>query len=145
MNQKRKEAIEKLNNMKTFGMMILEARDKCGMSRLTLSEKLSTKKLYASEREISLWEKDAKYPDITTIYALSEFLKINPTDLLEAKQLFQEAGLSVIDMVTMRVVCKIFDISIMGIFYLNRILIWVILIGILISVWAPYAEYARKY
>lgn len=136
MNSKRKEALKKLNSMKTFGQLISEGRDKYGISKSSLVDKLTTKTAYITERDITLWEKDLKYPDITVIYMLAEVLKINPTDLLEAKQVFQTAGLKSVDMVTMRVICKIFDISIMGIFYLDRVLFFVFLIWILIKVWS---------
>lgn len=135
MNEKRREALEKLNNIKTFGNLISEGREKKGYSKSTLSDKIANKKIYVSEKTITLWEKDLRYPDITLIYILAELLEINPTQLLTAKQLMQESGLNAIDMVTMRVVCKLFDMSIMGIFYLNRIIFWVGLILTLAYVW----------
>lgn len=135
MNQKKRESLEKLNKIKTFGSLIAEGRERKGYSKSTLSDKIANKKIYVSEKTISLWEKDLRYPDITMIYILAELLDINPTQLLTAKQLMQESGLNAIDMVTMRVVCKMFDMSIMGIFYLNRILFWIGLILALAYVW----------
>lgn len=122
MENKKFIARKKLGEFKTFGQYILEARDKKGYSRLSLIEKIVDKGYDVSEKEVKLWEKDLWYPDITMIYELAEILDIHPNDLLEAKQLMQEAGLSAIDMVTMRVVCKFIDVSIMTVFWINRIL-----------------------
>lgn len=135
MNKKRRAALEKMNNMKTFGKIISEGRDKCGMSKSLLVAKITERKGNATERDVTLWEKDLKYPDITIIYLLAEILKLDPIELLESKHVFQEAGLNSIDMVTMRVVCKLVDMSIMGIFYMNRVLFWIALIGGLIFAW----------
>lgn len=122
MENKKFVARKKLGEFKTFGQYILEARDKKGYSRLSLIEKIIEKGYDISEKEVKLWEKDLWYPDITMIYLLAEILDIHPNDLLEAKQLMQEAGLSAIDMATMRVVCKFIDVSIMTVFWINRIL-----------------------
>lgn len=122
MENKKFVARKKLGEFKTFGQYILEARDKKGYSRLSLIEKIIDKGYDISEKEVKLWEKDLWYPDITMIYLLAEILDIHPNDLLEAKQLMQEAGLSAIDMATMRVVCKFIDVSIMTVFWMNRIL-----------------------
>ena len=125
MENKKFVARKKLGEFKTFGQYILEARDKKGYSRLSLIEKIVDKGYDVSEKDVKLWEKDLWYPDITMIYELAEILDIHPNDLLEAKQLMQEAGLSAIDMVTMRVVCKFIDVSIMTVFWVNRILVTV--------------------
>ena len=113
---------KKIGEFKTFGEYISEGRDKKGFSRSSLAEKIIDKGYQVSEKDVKLWEKDAWYPDITMIYLLSEILEIHPNDLLLAKQFMQEAGLNAIDMVTMRVICKFIDISIMTVFWMNRIL-----------------------
>ena len=125
MESKKFVARKKLGEFKTFGQYILEARDKKGYSRLSLIEKIVDRGYDVSEKEVKLWEKDLWYPDITMIYELAEILDIHPNDLLESKQLMQEAGLSAIDMATMRVVCKFIDVSIMTVFWVNRILVTV--------------------
>ena len=139
MNKKRREALERMNSMKTFGQLVSEGRDKYGISKSSLVDKITSRKEYVTEKDITLWEKDLAYPDITIIYMIAEILKINPTDLLEAKQIFQTSGLNAIDMVTMRVVCKLCDISIMAIFYLNRVLFVVGLLAALVITWGKVA------
>lgn len=126
---------KKMGEFKTFGEYILEGRDKKGFSRSSLVEKIIDRGYQVSEKDVKLWEKDAWYPDITIIYLLSEILEIHPNDLLLAKQFMQEAGLNVIDMATMRVVCKFIDISIMTVFWMNRIFMTVGLAIIAGVVW----------
>lgn len=135
MENKKFLANKKIGEFKTFGQYILEGRDKKGLSRLSLAERILEKGYEVSEKEIKRWEKDAWYPDITMIYVLAEILEIHPNDLLEAKQFMQEAGLNAIDMVTMRVVCKFVDISIMTVFWMNRIFMTVGLAIIAGIVW----------
>lgn len=135
MENKKFLAHKKIGEFKTFGQYIMEGRDKKGLSRLSLVERIIDKGYEASERDIKLWERDAWYPDITMIYVLAEILEISPNDLLAAKQFMQEAGLNAIDMVTMRVVCKFVDISIMTVFWMNRIFMTVGLAIIAGVVW----------
>lgn len=135
MENKKFVANKKIGEFKTFGQYIIEGRDKQGLSRFSLVEKIANKGYEVSEKEIKLWERDAWYPDITMIYLLAEILEIHPNDLLLAKQFMQEAGLNAIDMVTMRVVCKFVDISIMTVFWINRIFMTVGLAIIAGVVW----------
>lgn len=129
MENKAFKARKKIGEFKTFGEYISEGRDKKGYSISTLEDILAKKKCSTPEKTIKLWEKDAAYPDITTIYVLAEVLEIHPNDLLEAKQNMQEAGLNAIDMLTMRVICNFIDISIWKLHIINNILFWVFLIG----------------
>ena len=96
------DILKELDEYKTFGMQLVEAMNEKGYSKSRLSEELSQRKQYFSEKEIESWQKDRKYPDITVIYMLAEMLDIHPNDLLEAKQLMQEAGLSSINMQAIR-------------------------------------------
>lgn len=121
------KARKKFGEFKTFGEYLKEGMDKKGFSSATLEDKFAERKNPHSEKEIKLWLKEAKYPDITTIYMLSEFLEIHPNDLLEAKQNMQEAGLNAVDMLTMRVICNLIDISIWKLHIINNIIFWVVL------------------
>jgi len=121
MENKKFKVHKKIGEFKTFGQMIKEGRDKKGLSCFSLVERIIDRGYEITEKDVKRWENDTWYPDITMIYVLSEILEIHPNDLLAAKQFMQEAGLNSIDMVTMRVVCKFFDISIMTVFWFNRI------------------------
>lgn len=129
------KARKKLGEFKTFGEFLKEGMDNKGISVSTLEEILAEMKNPHTEKEIKLWTKDAYYPDITTIYMLSEIFEIHPNDFLEAKQNMQEAGLNAIDMITMRVVCNFIDISIWKLHIINNILFWLLLCVGFIYVW----------
>ncbi|MBO5397544.1 MAG: hypothetical protein J6A36_01220 [Clostridia bacterium] len=125
------KAKKKYGEFKTFGEYILEGRDKQGLSRLSLVERIIDKGQQVDERTVKLWEKDALYPDITMIYILSEILEIHPNDLILAKQYMYEAGLNGIDMMLMRVVCNFIDVSIWKIHCFFNVFKWFILFWIL--------------
>ena len=135
MENKAFKARKKFGEFKTFGEYLKEGMDKKGISITTLEDKLAEKKNPYPEKEIKLWTKDASYPDITTIYMLSEIFEIHPNDLLEAKQNMQEAGLNAIDMITMRVICNFIDVSIWKLHVFNHIMFWILLFVILGYVW----------
>ena len=65
---------------------------------------------------------------------------MNPNDLLEAKQLMQEAGLSSINMQAIRVVCRILDKSILFSYCLIKTLFWIVLLSILLNTWTTTAS-----
>lgn len=129
------KAHKKMGEFKTFGEYIKEGRNNLNISKFTLAERIIDRGQYATEKDVTLWEKDAWYPDITIIYLLAEILEIHPNDLLKAKQLMQEAGLNSIDMLTMRVVCNFIDVSIWKIHQVNQVLFWVMLIICLAVAW----------
>ena len=134
------DILKELDEYKTFGMQLSEAMNEKGYSKSRLSEELSQRKQYVPEKEIEAWQKDRKYPDITIIYMLAEMLDMNPNDLLEAKQLMQEAGLSSINMQAIRVVCRILDKSILFSYCLIKTLFWIVLLSILLNTWTTTAS-----
>lgn len=118
---------KKFGEFKTFGEYILEGRDKQGLSRLSLVERIIDKGHEVDERTVKLWEKDALYPDITMIYVLSEILEIHPNYLIQAKQDMYEAGLNSIDMIAMRALCGVLDTTIWKIHCFINVFKWYIL------------------
>lgn len=135
MKNKKFLAHKKIGEFKAFGQYIREGRDKKGYSKSRLVETIVNKGYKVTEKDIKSWEKDAYYPDITMIYLIAEILEINPNDLLLAKQYMQEAGLNAIDMATMRFICKFIDVSIMTVFWINRIFMTVGLAIIAGAIW----------
>lgn len=130
------DILKELDEYKTFGMQLVEAMNEKGYSKSRLSEELSQRKQYVPEKEIEAWQKDRKYPDITVIYMLAEMLDIHPNDLLEAKQLMQEAGLSSINMQAIRVVCRVLDKSILFSYCIIKTVFWLILLSALFTAWS---------
>jgi transcriptional regulator with XRE-family HTH domain len=129
------KAHKKFGEFKTFGEYILEGRDKKGLSRLSLVERILDKGYQVDEKTIKYWEKDALYPDITMIYILAEILELSPNDLLLAKQYMYEAGLNAVDMMTMRVVCNLIDVSIWKIHQFWSVFKWILLVGCAGAAW----------
>lgn len=135
MENKAFKARKKFGEFKTFGEYLKEGMNEKGISVISLEDKLAQRKNPHSEKEIKLWLKEALYPDITTIYMLSEIFEIHPNDLLEAKQNMQEAGLNAVDMLTMRVICNFIDVSIWKLHIFNNVMFWVLLVGTAAAAW----------
>lgn len=129
------KAHKKLGEFKTFGEYIKEGMEKKDYSIDMLEDMIAKKGYEISGKQIKYWQKDAAYPDITMIYVLAELLELNPNELLLAKQYMQEAGLSSIDMMVMRVVCNLIDTTIWKIHQIMTIGIWVILLILYLLVW----------
>ena len=67
-------------------------------------------------------------------------LKLNPNDLLLAKQLMQEAGLGSINMQLIRVVCRLLDKSLVFSYWLVRTLFFTVLVIALVASWQGIAD-----
>lgn len=137
------DILKELDSYKTFGQQVKNAMDEKGYSRQRLSEELSSKKLYVSEKDVDNWQKDKTYPDITTIYLISEMLDLNPNDLLTAKQLMQEAGIASINMQLIRVICRILDKSILFSYWLIKTIFWIVILEVLVSAWSGAMDYTE--
>ncbi len=140
MTKQQKEAMDQLNNLKTFGVQIREGRDKCGYSKSRLAEELTDRRHTVTEKDIARWERESRYPDIDLIYKLAEKLKLDPNEMLHAKQVMQEAGLNLVDMISIRTVCKILDGSIWFFYYANRIFIISVLAIAIIRIMINYVQ-----
>lgn len=136
------DLLKELDNYKTFGIQLKEGMEEKGYSRQRLSEELSSKKLYVSEKDVDNWLKDKIYPDITTIYLICEMLELNPNDLLLAKQLMQEAGLGSINMQLIRVVCGVLNKSLVFSYWIVRTLFFT---GLVIALGASWEGVADAY
>ena len=69
------------------------------------------------------------------MYILAEILELNINNLLISKQLMQQMGLSSINMVLIKKICKFFDKSLVFAYYFIKIGLWVGLILALCVVW----------
>ena len=88
---------EKTNNVskrigkKGIEELLVELRTKNGLSRIELVYKLNDIKV--TEKDIKKWEIGLKYPDLDTIYKLSEIYKVPSTEFVKAKNNSYEKGL----------------------------------------------------
>lgn len=134
-NKEKLEILKQLDEYKTFGTQLSEAMYRQGYSKQALSEELIKRGHYIVEKTIDKWQKDLAYPDITIMYILAEILELNINNLLISKQLMQQMGLSSINMVLIKKICKFFDKSLVFAYYFIKIGLWVGLILALCVVW----------
>ena len=83
---------EKIEHKKGIEELIVELRNKKGLSRIELLEKLEDSNL--TENDIKKWEIGLSYPDLDTIYKLSEIYRIPSTEFVKAKNNSYENGLA---------------------------------------------------
>lgn len=65
---------------KSIGETICRLRKEKGMTQAGLAKKMNV-----SEQAVSKWERDAAYPDITTLSALAEILETSVDSLLKCE------------------------------------------------------------
>lgn len=63
--------------MAEFGEQLKKAREKCGYTQQTLSEKV-----YVARQTVSRWENGSRYPDLMTLKKLSSVLGVSADELL---------------------------------------------------------------
>ncbi len=84
--------LESAKNKKGIEELLVELRTKKGFSRVELLEKLDNSNL--TEKDIKKWEIGLKYPDLDTIYKLSEIYRVPSTEFVIAKNNSYEKGLA---------------------------------------------------
>lgn len=90
--KRKKNEKENLENKKGIEELLVELRTKKGLSRIELLEKLENSNL--TEKDIKKWEIGLSYPDLDTIYKLSEIYRIPSTEFVKAKNNSYENGLA---------------------------------------------------
>ncbi len=90
--EKRNKYKENLKNNKGIEELLVEQRTKKGLSRIELLEKLEDSKL--TEKDIKKWEIGLSYPDLDTIYKLSEIYRVPSAEFVKAKNNSYEKGLA---------------------------------------------------
>lgn len=76
---------------------------------LQVLEKINDDKL--TEKDIKKWEYGLKYPDLDTIYKLSELYQISSEELIQAKNNSYEQGMGSININTIKWICYFLNIS----------------------------------
>lgn len=87
-----KENKEEIKNKIGIEDLLIELRKKEGLTIVELLEKLNDSNL--KEKDIKNWEIGLKYPDLDTIYKLSEIYRIPSTEFVKAKNNSYENGLA---------------------------------------------------
>lgn len=84
--------VSKRSGKKGIEELLVELRTKNGLSRIELVYKLNDIKV--TEKDIKKWEIGLSYPDLDTIYKLSEIYRIPSTEFVKAKNNSYENGLA---------------------------------------------------
>lgn len=90
--KRKKDEKENLGNKKGIEELLVELRTKNSLSRIELLEKLEDSNL--TEKDIKKWEIGLSYPNLDTIYKLSEIYRIPSTEFVKAKNNSYENGLA---------------------------------------------------
>lgn len=122
--------IEKIEDKKEIEDLLIELRQKNGLSRIELLEKLNNSNL--SEKDIKKWEIGLKYPDLDTIYKLSEIYRVSSTEFVMAKNNSYEKGIAGINKKIIRWFVYTLNVS----FYIGAVLtIFIYIFAFIFALW----------
>lgn len=111
-----KENKEEIKNKIGIEDLLIELRKKEGLTIVELLEKLNDSNL--KEKDIKNWEIGLKYPDLDTIYKLSEIYKVPSTEFVLAKNNSYEKGLAGINKKIIRWIAYTLNVS----FYIGTVI-----------------------
>lgn len=126
--QKRKESKEddiEVKDKKGIEDLLIELRKKEGLTIVELLEKINDSNL--KEKDIKNWEIGLNYPDLDTIYKLSEIYKVPSTEFVQAKNNSYEKGLAGINKKIIRWIAYTLNVS----FYVGTVITVLIYVGAL--------------
>lgn len=112
--KKEKEIVkkDKIIETRTIEQVLRELRMKNNWSYLNLLEELSRKGIMIDEKTIKKWESGLEYPDLDTIYKLSEIFDISSQNLVIAKNNSYNKGFKSIYITFIKRFCYVTGISI---------------------------------
>ena len=126
--QKRKESKEddiEVKDKKGIEDLLIELRKREGLTIVELLEKINDSNL--KEKDIKNWEIGLNYPDLDTIYKLSEIYKVPSTEFVQAKNNSYEKGLAGINKKIIRWIAYTLNVS----FYVGTVITVLIYVGAL--------------
>lgn len=126
--QKRKESKEddiEVKDKKGIEDLLIELRKKEGLTIVELLEKINDSNL--KEKDIKNWEIGLNYPDLDTIYKLSEIYKVPSTEFVQAKNNSYEKGLAGVNKKIIRWIAYTLNVS----FYVGTVITVLIYVGAL--------------
>ena len=80
----------KNENYIDFGQWLYELRTQKGYDEYELAEKIN--KINVQAKNIKKWERDLEFPDLDTIYKLSEIYMIPSSEIIDKKNQTLQAG-----------------------------------------------------
>lgn len=120
----------KNENYIDFGQWLYELRTQKEYDEYELAEKIN--KINVQAKNIKKWERDLEFPDLDTIYKLSEIYMIPSSEIIDKKNQTLQAGVNGVNMFIIRILSLIMGISIysaVAFYYVTHVI--AIIIGML--------------
>lgn len=111
-----------------FGQWLYNLRKEKDFTEYDLVEKINMRNVQVIN--IKKWERDLEFPDLDTIYKLSEIYQIEAAEIIDKKQKTLQAGVDGIHIYIIRVLSLFMGISIYGTIWFFRIMLTLILIAV---------------
>ena len=115
----------KYENYIDFGQWLYELREERGYSELELVEKIN--QVNVQVKNVKKWERDLEFPDLDSIYKLSEIYGIPSAEIIERKNQTLQTGVDGINMFVIRMISLMLGISIYGTIIISNIVIYGVL------------------
>lgn len=120
---------------KEFGEWLYELRKEHNLTYEELVNKINIPKVQV--KNLRKWERSLEYPDLDTIYKLSEIFKIPSEELLSSKEETLKKGVGKINVRLIRTISYILNVSIYTAIWITRIslalaliLAWMYFVGV---------------
>lgn len=109
----------------TLEVILQNERLKRGWNYKHLAEQLALPNV--TEKDVKKWEYSFEYPDLNTIYKISELYQIPSEILVQAKSNGYAEGLHSVHKVFIRTICYIFNLPIKTMIIFSYILLYILL------------------
>lgn len=110
-----------------FGELMQKLREEKNFTEAEVVEKLGITEI--TEKNIKKWERDLEFPDLNTIYKISELYFIPSEELIKSKEDTLKSGVNGINKRFIRWLSMLLGISMYGTIILCRIILYIALIG----------------
>ena len=111
------------NSKLTIEQLLINLREQKKWSYLEVMEKLNEKGIILKEKDVKKWEWGLEYPDLNTIYKLSEIYMIPSEDFINAKNNSYTQGFNKIHIKFINWICYFTGMS----FKITYMLMWAII------------------
>ncbi len=112
--------------IREFGQWLYELRKQHELTYEELVEKINIPKIEI--KNLKKWERNLEYPDLETIYRLSEIFNIPSEELLTSKEQTLKKGVGKINVQLIRFISYILNVSIYTAIWIMRIVLVLALI-----------------
>lgn len=110
-----------------FGELMQKLREEKNFTEAEVVEKLGITEI--TEKNIKKWERDLEFPDLNTIYKISELYFVPSEELIKSKEDTLKSGVNGINKRFIRWLSMLLGISMYGTIILCRIILYIALIG----------------